>query len=358
MRRRVWGLALLGLLLLLHDAQAAVVLSERDWQALKRQARSNGPTFPTAPVTNDLFLLTNDSGVGICDPTGGIGEVTLCRWTGSVWSAVVGTSAPVTVTLDAAYDGGRVIDGATLAAPVEISNGTQGVEIGGDATLGGFIRPKPLGDSTWRCWTNFNCIIRDEEAAATMFTIDPDAASKNAMYQFGTNYKPIASFLLPLEPRGAATSAAESITTNVEKAWYLTVTDADTDAADFSFPVTARMAGATTATFRLVGVSTNASPSGNIALDCAMSTYTPGTDTLAAHSTTGQQRITLTPATQYRPVAGTSSAHTINGGSLVEGDIVYGSCEVDATATTSAQMTNFRLWGNVLVQLSVNSWSD
>jgi hypothetical protein len=196
------------------------------------------------------------------------------------------------------------------------------------------------------------------EAAANMLCFDPDAASPNAMYQFQTGYKPLMSFPVPLEPRGAATSASESLTTNVPKQWYLTLTDANTDAADFSFPVTARMAGATTMTFRLVGVSTNASPSGNIDLDCAVTTYTPGTDTIAAHSTTGEVTALLTPATQYRPVAVTTSAHTINGGALVAGDVVYGSCEVDATATTSAQMTNFRLYGNVIVTLSANSWSD
>lgn len=244
------------------------------------------------------------------------------------------------------------------ANAVKFGDGTRKAQIWGDVTSGVVIKPSPLADSTWRCWTNFNCIIRDEEGGATMLTIDPDAASKNAMYQFGTNYKPIASFLLPLEPRGAATSATESITTNVPKAWYVTVTDANTDAVDFTFPVTAKMAGASTATFRLVGVSKNATPSGNIDFDCAMYTYTPGTDTLAAHSTTGEVTALLTPATQYRPVAVTTSAHTINGGALVEGDIVFGSCEVDATATTSAQMSDFRLWGSVLVQLSVNSWSD
>jgi hypothetical protein len=260
--------------------------------------------------------------------------------------------------LDENFDLENEINGATSANPLIVGNGTQKLEVFGDATMGGTIRPSPLGDSVWRCWTNFNCLIRDEEAGATVLTIDPDAASVNAMYQFGSNYKPLMSFPVALEPRGAATSAAESLTTNVPKTWYLTLTDANTDAADFQFPVTARMAGATTMTFRLTGVSTHASPSGNIDLDCAVTTYTPGTDTIAAHSTTGEVTVLLTPATQYRPVATTSAAHTINGGPLVAGDEVYGSCEVDATATTSAQMTNFRLKGQVVVTLSANSWSD
>ncbi|MEQ1844161.1 MAG: hypothetical protein ABL983_01120, partial [Nitrospira sp.] len=72
-------------------------------------------------------------------------------------------------------------------------NGTQKLEVFGDATMGGTIRPSPLGDSVWRCWANFNCLIRDEEAGATVLTIDPDAASKLLMYQFGSNYRPLKS---------------------------------------------------------------------------------------------------------------------------------------------------------------------
>lgn len=196
MTRWVW-LLLVVLLAVPQVTSAAVVLSERDWQALKRQARSNGPTFPTAPVTNDLFLLTDDSGVGICDPTGGIGEVTLCRWTGAAWTAVAGASTPsATVTLDTAYDGGRVVDSATLAAPVEIGNGTQAIEIGGDATLGGFIRPKPLGDSVWRIWTNYNGCIRDEEGAAYMLCYDPDATTTRLMMEYMSGYRPRGYFFV------------------------------------------------------------------------------------------------------------------------------------------------------------------
>lgn len=95
--------------------------------------------------------------------------------------------------LDANFDVAPEIDGATSANPLKVGNGTQKLELFGDASMGGTIRPSPLGDSVWRCWTNYNCVIRDEEGAATMFTIDPDAASKNAMYQFGTSYRPLKS---------------------------------------------------------------------------------------------------------------------------------------------------------------------
>lgn len=268
-------------------------------------------------------------------------------------AALIGTSSG----LDANFNAEPEITGATSANPLTVGNGTQKLELFGDATMGGTVRPSPLGDSVWRCWTNYNCVIRDEEGAATMFTIDPDAASKNAMYQFGTSYKPVASIPVSLYPRGAATYSEASIISNQPKGGYIQVTDVDTDAVDFKFIVTGKMVGITTATVRLYGVSDNASPSGNIVLNCAMRSNRPGTDTYVAHSTTGEQAITLTPATQYRPVSAVTSAITING-TVAEFAEIEGSCEVNATSTTSAQMTDFFLRAEALIQLSVNSWSD
>lgn len=266
-------------------------------------------------------------------------------------------------TLDQAFDGGKEIDGANNETnAIKMGDGSRKTKKWCDATYGCVEKPDPLGDTYWRIWDNYRGCVRDMEAnsglGANMWCFDPDSATTNGRYLFESGYYPVASFPLVLEPRGAASSASESIVSNQPKGFFLTLTDANTDAADFSFPVTAKMAGATTATFRLVGVSKNASPSGTVELDCALYSYTPGTDTFTAHVTTGEVAASMTPATQNRSVAVTTSAHTINGGPLVAGDIAFGSCEVDATATTSAQMSDFRLWGYVLVQLSVNSLSD
>lgn len=104
-------------------------------------------------------------------------------------AALIGTASG----LDANFDVENEINGATSANPLIVGNGTQKGKHYGDASKGYVIEPVPLGDSVWRCWTNYNCVIRDEEAAATIFTIDPDAASKNAMYQFGSSYRPLKS---------------------------------------------------------------------------------------------------------------------------------------------------------------------
>lgn len=272
-------------------------------------------------------------------------------------SAVTGGSS-TPVGLDDAFTVDPEITTATSANPMKVGNGTQKGKLYGDATKGFVIEPDPLGDSAWRCWTNFNCVIRDEEGAATIFTIDPDAASKNAMYQFGSNYKPLASIPVTLFPGGAASYSEASIVTNQPKGGWIQVTDADTDYVGFRAVVTGKMVGATTATIRVYGASDNASPSGSIVLTCAIRSNRPGTDTYAAMTfSSGNPSITLTPATQNRPVSAVSSAVTISG-TVAEFAELEGACHVHSSSTTSAQLTDFFLRSEAIVQLLVNSWSD
>lgn len=261
-------------------------------------------------------------------------------------------------TLDQAFNGGKVITGAnSLANAFRVGDGTTPMCQYTDATLGPVIRPCTDSNTRTFIWTNFTWCLYDIEGDACILTVDPDAASKNAMYQFGAAYYPEKVARVALSPRGAVTIAEESIVTNQPESWYATITDANTDAVDFAITVTADMSHVTTATVKLYGVSKNAAPSGNIELDCAIKSFRPGTDTFAAHSTTGEQAVLLTPATQNRPVATTSSAITING-TVATGAILYGSCEVDATATTSAQLTDFRLLGYADVRFTSNSLSN
>lgn len=98
--------------------------------------------------------------------------------------------------LDENFDIVPEINGATSANPLIVGNGTQKGRMYGDPTKGFVIEPTPLGDAVWRCWTNYNCVIRDEEGAADMFTIDPDATTPRAMYLFKSGYYPLKSIYL------------------------------------------------------------------------------------------------------------------------------------------------------------------
>jgi hypothetical protein len=281
----------------------------------------------------------------------------LCETT-DTWVVQGGGLTSEADTLDTVFDRGKVIDGAnSLANAVRIGDGTTPWCIYTDASDGPILTPCTDSNVRTRIPTDFTWALRDVEGAADIVTVDPDAASKNAMYQFGTNYRLLASLSVPLSPRGAATMTETSIVANQPKSWWGTLTDVDTDAFDFYFPITKKMEGATTATVRLVGVSDHASPSGNVQLHCAMKAYRPGTDTYGAHDTTGEQAVTLTPATQNRPVGATSAAITING-TVADGGEMIGSCEVSASGTTSAQLTDFFLRGFATIQFLVNSWSD
>lgn len=95
--------------------------------------------------------------------------------TGTGTTAVSSRGGGTAQGLDANFDIQSEINGATTAKPLILGNGTQGVEIFGDPTMGSVVRPKPLGDSPWRCWTNFNCVIRDEQTQTNILVIDPNA---------------------------------------------------------------------------------------------------------------------------------------------------------------------------------------
>lgn len=153
-------------------------------------------TFPSSPYTGQLVVMIVDSVSGACDGAG-IDGVTLCIWDGSVWRAVVGGGGGIGAesdTLQTVFSRGKIITGADSEAnAAQFGSASKGLKLFDDPTKGLMIKPSTLGDSAWRCWTNFNCIIRDEEADATVLMIDPDAANVHDMYVFGTNYRPYKS---------------------------------------------------------------------------------------------------------------------------------------------------------------------
>lgn len=276
---------------------------------------------------------------------------------GSELSAGGGGGGSAAQGLEANHALVNEISGATISKPFIAGDGVRKIEIFGDATLGAVIRSVTPGDTVWNCRTNFNCLMRDEENASTIVEIDPDAASRNAMYQFGPSYKPVGSVYVPLSARGAATMTETNLFTNQPKRFWGQNADNDTDAFDFHIPVTPKMVGITTIAITLTGASTHATPSGNIAYTCAVKSYRAGVDTYSSHDTTGEQTLTLTTNTQYMPVSVTSADITING-TVSAGAELIGSCEANSAGTTSAQMANWFLSGDAWVQFLVNSWSD
>jgi hypothetical protein len=262
-------------------------------------------------------------------------------------------------TLQSAFSFGKAITGANSEANCfRPGTLTQYLCIYHDSVEGLIVKPEPLADTVLRIWPGQTLNLLDVAGVGNMWVFDPAAGTKNAMYQFGANYKPVASLYVSLEAdTGSTTMTLTAPVSNQPKAYWGTLTDSNSDGFSFHFPVTKKMEGATTLTVRLWGLSDNASPSGNIVLDCAAKSSRPGTDTDTAHDTTGEQAVTLTPAVQNRSVTGVSSAITING-TVAEHAIINGACQVNASGTTSAQLTDFFLRGEAEIQLLVNSISD
>jgi hypothetical protein len=121
-------------------------------------------------------------------------------------------------TLDQAFDGGKVIDGAnSLANAVRIGDGVTPMCIYTDATAGPIVTPCTDSNVRTRIPANFTWCLFDVEGGNCALTVDPDAASANAMYQFGANYRPRKSIWFPagsLSTDGTECSAPAELTIN------------------------------------------------------------------------------------------------------------------------------------------------
>ena len=259
--------------------------------------------------------------------------------------------------LDANFDVVPEIDGATSANPLKVGNGTQKLELFGDASMGGTIRPSPLGDSAWRCWTNFNCIIRDEEAAATMFTIDPDAASTRLMYEFGVGYRPRGYFYISAaafigDGTNCPTSAS-AVTINSGPKVYAMICGSGAN-GDMDFDAVMPMDWAGTdlifeVTYRQTAANTSAMNS-DIKAQCRGAGETPS-------STWGTSaNIDDAAVTGSSTEDKTASAAVTPAGTCAAGDHLFARYTLDVTGTTTPEATlqfegvgvyyEKRYWGN------------
>lgn len=247
--------------------------------------------------------------------------------------------------LDGIFDNGNEIDGATSATPVIIGNGTQKGKHYGDATNGYVIEPVPLGDSVWRCWTNFDCVIRDMEAGATMFKIDPDATD-NDKYVWSSGYRPIKTVSFPadaLYTLGSATLVTDTALVSGGLASpYITITDSNSDGFYRYIAMDPKWDGGTvTGTLHVVNV--NGTPANALLVHISGACYPAGTVVPTTISTTGEQSATVSfgssgscgasACNQNDPASATTAAITING-TPGGGNFCGFQGQVDATGTT------------------------
>lgn len=282
--------------------------------------------------------------------------------TGRASTAIVsrGGSGGGAGTLDQAFDGGKTIDGAnSLANAMCVGDGTRQICFYGDASLGSVIRSRNGGsdtDSTIRCWTNQNCTFYDVEGGATILTIDPDAASVNAMYQFGANYRPRKSIWFgaaALSTDGTQCAAPAEVTINSgPKLWTIICTDNDASTIYGSVKMPDSWDGGTV-TFEHVYIQTAADTSalnGDIAAQCRGNGEAPSS-TWGSEVALDDAAVTGSNQNDF-----TTSAAVTPAGTCAAGDMLYFRYQLDATGTTTAVATLHTL--GFKMEYSVSSLSD
>lgn len=291
-----------------------------------------------------------------CDET--TGKVHLDPDTNELECATDASGA--TTTLDAAFNAGTgEIDSALCGTKtVKITNGGDDfIEICVDAS--GI--PRILGtcdgagcDNVQGIATDRDFILHDIEASLDMWTIDPDAASPNAMYQVESGYELLTSAEVPLRPAGDCSVAEEAIVANAPLAEWITCADTTGDTLAFDYKIPGKASLDVTLTLTMTAVNKNASPTGTFTLACAAQSIISGTTAYAAHNTTGEQNVSFTTFDTQNRAEDADATITING-VVGKGAHIMGQCRVTAAP---AQIADIRLSGTAVIELETNSLSD
>jgi hypothetical protein len=261
------------------------------------------------------------------------------------------------LTLDNVFDNGKLVDGANSEANcLRIGTAANYYCIYSEAGTGLYIKPEPLADTTMRCWTNKNCVIYDEEGAAAIETIDPDAASTLAMYTYGTSYKPKKSVWFgagSLSTDGTQAAAPSEATINSgPKIWTIITTDNDAATIYGSVKMPDSWDGGTV-TFEHVYIQTAADTSalnGDIAAQCHGNGETVDS-TWGTEVAIDDAAVTGSSKNDF-----TTSAAVTPAGTCAAGDMLYFRYQLDATGTTTAVATLHHV--GFKMEYSITSRSD
>ena len=247
------------------------------------------------------------------------------------------------VTLGQAATNGRMITNATTATPVEIGNGVQAVEVGGDATLGGFIRPKPLGDTKWDIFATFKGCIRDNNALANMFCYTPGAASPLLMYQYQENYRPLKSvFLSAWSLHGDGTNCpARPTVVTISNMLYPTFICTENNSSRLKFAIPMRPNWDGGVIYIKPYYAQTAADTGSVALEVAAACRAFGTAFNGAYGT--EVDVDDAALAGSGAIESTMSAAITPNGTCAAGHMLFGYIDVDATdnPTTAAATLHF-----------------
>ena len=285
-----------------------------------------GETLPTEPTTGDWFVLTNTDGSSCNEASGALNVP--CRWDGTTWGVMGGSGGGGggAGTLDQAFDGGKIIDGAnSVANAVRIGDGVTSLCIFTDATRGSIIKGCTDANARTYMWANFNWCLYDIEGESCTLTVDPDATD-NDKYVWAAGYRPIKTLTLTadaLYPRGSSALITDTaLISGGLISPYITTTDSDSDGFYRYFVMDPKWDGGTvTATVTVVNV--NATPANALVMGISGECYPAGTAIPTTISATGAQNSTVSfgssgscggsACSQNDPASATTAAITLNG---------------------------------------------
>lgn len=267
------------------------------------------------------------------------------------------TPAAEADTLDTVFDRGKIIDGAnSLANAVRIGDGTTPWCIYTDASAGPQIRPCTDANIKTTIPTNFTWALRDEEGAADVETIDPDAATQKGKYTYGPGYEPLKSVWFgaaALSTDGTQCAPpAEATINSGPKLYTIICTDNDASTIYGSVKMPDSWDGGTV-TFEHVYLQTAADTSalnGDIAAQCRGNGEAPSS-TWGTEVAIDDAGVTGSNQNDY-----TTSAAVTPAGTCAAGDMLYFRYQLDATGTTTAVATLHHL--GFKMEYSITSRSD
>lgn len=261
-------------------------------------------------------------------------------------------------TLDNAFDNGKTIDGAnSLANAVQIGDGITPTCLYTDATLGPQVRPCTDANVRQVIPTNFTGGVYDEEGAAMVETIDPDAATQLGKYTYGTAYKPLKSVWfgagsLSTDGTQCAAPAEATPVASGPKLWTIICADNAASRIDGSVRMPDAWDGGTV-TFTMVYQQTAADTAilnGDIACQARSNGEAP-TSTWGTTQALDDAAVVGSGSNDMT----TSAAVTCAGTGVAGGDMLYWKYLV-ATETTTAMATLHILGFNM--EYSITSRSD
>jgi len=330
-------------------------------------------SLPAAGTKGRLRFVNDSQDVGpSCDSAGGT-LLVLCQDDGTNWVPIASIATELQ-DLDAVFDLGKIIDGATsFVLSMRVGGATDGIAFYDHPTNGPTIVCFVAGvegdcDLIFRIDTDNEWILKDVEGGADIEKVDPDAASKNLIWVYPTGtYRPLKTVYLGADALyviGAATLTTDTaLISGGEVAPYIVVTDVDTDGFQRSFRMPGSYDGGTiTATISLISV--NGTPANNFEVDVSGECW-GNSDVRTTIDTTGEVAANFdfdasgtcggSACVTNEVLQVTTAAITLNG-TPAAGDVCGFQALVDATAT-DATVADIKIT-DLNIHYSVDSRSD